>query len=120
MENLQLIYRSIDWCIYLYRLNAGSLTSNRFSKPTYKVAFLRHRRSSVAFPASQECDTGGLKVQFFANQISVSENQFHTGFRFYWPSLKFKFSCSSSHFQAQLNLVIYDVFTGPCQPYLTI
>src|SRR6218665_2711927 len=63
MENLYLIYRSIDWCIYLYRLNAGSLTSNRFSKPTYKVAFLRHWRSSVAFPASQECDTGGLKVK---------------------------------------------------------
>src|SRR6218665_3988964 len=56
------LYRLV---LYLYRLNAGSLTSNRFSKPTYKVAFLRHRRSSAAFPASQECDTGGLKVNAF-------------------------------------------------------
>src|SRR6218665_3783878 len=70
MENLQLIYRSIDWYIYLYRLNAGSLTSNRFGKPTYKVAFLRHRRSSVAFPASQECDTGGLKVNIIPQCMS--------------------------------------------------
>src|SRR6218665_3580158 len=64
MENLKLIYRSLDWCICLYRLNAGSLTSNRFSKYAYKVAFKRHRRAWLAFPASQGCDTGRLKVKF--------------------------------------------------------
>jgi len=49
--------------------------------------------------------TRDVNTGFFANPILVAENRFETGFRFYWPSYKFKF-------QTQLNLVIYDFFVG--------
>jgi len=46
-----------------------------------------------------------VNTGFFANRISVVLIRFKTGFRFQWPSYKFKF-------QAQLNLVIFDFFGG--------
>ena len=47
-------------------------------------------------------ETRDVNTGFLANRISIVENRYETGFRFYWPSYFI--------FQAQLNLVIYDFF----------
>jgi len=48
---------------------------------------------------------GNINTSILANQFSIVENRFKTGFLFHWPSWKFIF-------QAQLNLVIYGFFAS--------